>query len=139
MSAVKISPRFRTALAGKGLLLLSLALVFAALLQRGVLEGDRHVLLRLIALVLFGAPLLFLGWFSMLAFADALIGQAVEVSGAVALAPKRRRWGVSFRLPDGRAAEFILFNQWEPLEAHATYTVVVGRWSRVLVEAPRPG
>lgn len=130
----RIASRFRVALAGKGLLLFSLALVFGALLQRGALAGDRHVLLRAVAAVLFGVPFFFLVWTSLLAFADAVAGQAVRVDGAVALGKKGRFSGVSFRLPDGRSAEFILAGP--PIEAGRKYAVTIGRWSRVLVEPP---
>ncbi|MBK7859071.1 MAG: hypothetical protein IPJ65_10725 [Archangiaceae bacterium] len=135
---MRISAGYRFALAAKGLLLFCMAAVFGALVARGAFAADRALLLRPLALVVFGVPLVFLGWTSLLAFADALVGAAVEVDGAVALQPRRRRWGTSFRLPNGRAAEFVLYNPYPPLVPDAKYGVTIGRYSRVLVQAPRP-
>lgn len=135
--AVRISARFRLALFGKGLLLLALALVFAALLVRGAAAPERHLLLRASAGFLFGVPCAFLGWTAVLAFADALTGSALRVTGAVALASRRN--GHSLKLPDGRFAEYVLWNPWQKtLVPHAAYAVVIGRFSRVLVEPPEP-
>ena len=132
---LRIAARFRAALAAKGVLLLSLALVFGALLERAALAVERPLSLRLLLAVLFGVPAAFLGWTAALAFADAAVGRAVRVTAAQAL--RSRRSGVSFRLPDGRSAEFLLYNPWEPLKPGQKYDLVIGRCSRVLVEAPR--
>jgi hypothetical protein len=51
--------------------------------------------------------------------------------------PLRRFSGISFRLPDGRSAEFILYNPGPALVPNRRYAVTVGRWSRVLVAPPR--
>jgi hypothetical protein len=133
---VAISFRMRLALASKGALLVCLAALFVGLAGAGALTGD-HALLVRAAAVLVCLPLgAFLGWNGGLGLADALVGHAREVAGAVALAS--RRSGYSLQLPDGRFAEFVLFNPWEPLVPGRHYTVVMGRWSRVVVSPPRP-
>lgn len=132
---MQISPRFRFGLAVKSLSLLALAALFTALLAAGTLGAGRHVLTRAVSLVVFGVCAAFLYWTAALAFLDALLGRAVRVTGAVALKP-RGLSGVSFRVPGSRPAEFLLYNPWQPLETGAPYSVVVGRWSRVIVEPP---
>jgi hypothetical protein len=119
-----ISARWRLALAAKAALLLFLAALFVAFCFRGGLA------------LLFALPALFCAWTSAMGFADALTGRAITVSGAIALASRRN--GNSLKLPDGRFAEFILHNPWSALTPHARYTLTIGRWSRVIVEPPRP-
>jgi hypothetical protein len=121
---VRISARFRLGLAAKGLLLLALGALFVALWLRAGLVGT----------LFFSVPAVFCLWTAALAFADAARGEAVIVSGAVAL--RSRRSGVSFRLPNGRSAEFLLYNPWSRLVPDATYEVTIGRHSHVLVAPP---
>lgn len=130
-----IAPRFRIGLALKSLLLLALGGLFTVLLAVGTLGADRHLLTRAVSLIVFGVCAAFLVWTAALAFLDALLGRAVKVSGAIALEPARLS-GVSFRVAGERTAEFLLYNPWQPLETGARYAIVVGRWSRVLVEPP---
>lgn len=126
---------YRARLGAKGLLLLALALCFAGLVLAGSGDSQRSELLRVLFLG-FALPASFLGYSAGLAFADAVVGRAVEVGGAVAL--RDRRMGYSLRLPDGHFAEFILFNPWGALVPEARYGVTIGRYSRVLVQPPRP-
>ncbi len=133
---LRISPAFRLALAGKGALLGSLCLLFVALTLKGTLDAERHVVVRLLS-GLFALPAWFVGWTALLAFADALLGEAREITGAIAL--HSRKAGYSLKLPDGHFAEFILWNPW-PVELmpDRAYTVVIGRRSRVMVAPPEP-
>jgi hypothetical protein len=128
-----VTSPLRLALAAKGLLLLVLAGVFGALIG-GALTGDHHLLTRALALLVSVPIAAFLASNALKAFADALLGEVREVRGAEALASNRS--GLSFRLPDGRFAEFVLFNPWQPLVAGRRYTVVIGRWSRVVLAPP---
>ena len=132
---MEIAPRYRIGLLLKALLLLALAVLFTALLVAGAFGANRHLLTRLTSLVVFGVCAAFLYWTAALALFDAVLGRAVRVEDAVAL-PPRRLSGVSFQVAGGRPAEFLLYNPGAPLETGAPYSVVVGRWSRVLVEAP---
>jgi hypothetical protein len=131
----RISLGYRAALAAKGLLLLALTLTFVALVVAGSFDAQRPALLRLLFLG-FALPAWFVGSTAGLAFADALLGRAIDVPGAVAL--RSRRMGYSLKLPDGHFAEFILFNPWGALVAEQRYAVTIGRYSRVVVQAPRP-
>jgi hypothetical protein len=128
-----LTPRLRLALAAKGILLLVLGAVFATLIF-GALTGDHHVVTRALALLVSVPIAAFLASNALKAFADAVLGQVREVHGAEALGSNRS--GLSFRLPDGRFAEFVLFNPWQPLVAGRRYTVVIGRWSRVVLAPP---
>jgi hypothetical protein len=133
---LRISPAFRLALAGKGALLFSLCLLFVALVLKGTLDTERHVVVRLLS-VFFALPAWFVGWTALLAFADALLGEAREVTGAIAL--RSRKAGYSLKLPDGHFAEFILWNPWSvELVPDRPYRVTIGRRSRVMVRPPEP-
>ena len=129
-----IPVRYRLGLFAKGLLLLALALLFGALLARAALMPGGVIVLRLAGGIVFSVCAVFLGWTAALAFADAVLGRAVSVTGK---ALRSRRGGVSFRLSDGRSAEFLLYNPWEALVPEQQYALVVGRYSRVLVERPK--
>ena len=65
-----------------------------------------------------------------------LLGQALVGRGAKPL--NSRRSGYSLRLPSGRFVEYVLYNPWPSLAPDATYTVVYGRFSGVLVAQPQP-
>jgi hypothetical protein len=133
---LRISPAFRLALAGKGALLGSLCLLFVALTLKGTLDAERHVVVRLLS-VLFAFPAWFVGWTALLAFADAVLGEAREVTGAIAL--RSRKAGYSLKMPDGHFAEFILWNPWPiDLVPDRAYRVIIGRRSRVMVAPPEP-
>jgi hypothetical protein len=125
----------RLALAAKAALLLALAAVFATLIAGAVL-GDHHLLTRGLALLVSVPIFGFLASNALKGLADAVTGQTREVQGAEALASNRS--GLSFRLPDGGFAEFVLYNPWQPLAAGRRYTLVIGRWSRVVLAPPRP-
>ena len=125
-----ISTRFRVALFAKGLLLLSLAALFAWLTVVSIRRFEYGV----ISLLFFGVPLAFLVRVSRLAFFDAVQGKAIRETGAIAL--KSRKAGYSLQRSNGRFVEYVLFNTWQTLEAGASYTVTFGAWSGVLVEAP---
>jgi len=124
----------RVALLAKAALLLALAAAFG-LIAREALLGEHAGWARVLGLVC-ALPGPFLVWAASTGVLDAALGKAVEVSGAVAL--QSRRSGYSLRLPDGRFAEFPLFNPGPKLEPGRRYGVTVGRWSRVIVEPPRP-
>ena len=129
-----IPTRFRVGLSLKGLFLVAFGGLFAALVVRA-LSADVALVVRGVAAVLFGVPALFLVSVSRLALADAVLGEAVRIGGAEALAS--RKAGYSLKLPSGGFAEYLLYNPWPPLTAGHRYTVLVGRRSRVLVEPPR--
>jgi hypothetical protein len=137
LAPYRISPSFRAALAGKGTLLLALGALYGALAWVLLAGGHgwafawRAPLATAFALV--GA---FLAAGSIRAWADACLAQGCQAEGAVALAS--RRAGYSLKLPSGRFVEFILFNPWGPLTAGARYTVVYGKYSRILVTPPQP-
>ncbi len=77
-----------------------------------------------------------MAWAASLGLADVVLGQALVANGAKAL--KSRRAGYSLRLPSGRFVEYVLYNPWPALAPDATYTVVYGRFSGVLVAPPQP-
>jgi hypothetical protein len=129
-----IRPALRAVLLLKAALLLGLAAVFAALAVEAV-RGDHAGWARGLGL-LCALPAPFLVWAAGTGLLDAALGRAVEVSGAVAL--RSRRSGYSLQLPDGHFAEFPLFNPGSRLEPGHRYRVTVGRYSRVIVEPPRP-
>lgn len=131
-----ISLRWRLALLGKALLLLSIASGFAFLALTAVTTPDRSIVVRVVALLLCAPLSFFLAWAASLGILDALIGKSVTEVGATVL--KNRKQGLSMRAPSGRSLEFILFNPWEPLRPEATYTVTYGRFSGVLVRKPEP-
>ena len=134
MDASHISQRFRVALAAKGLLLLALSATFAAISGTAAADPAWSWLMRLGCTALCAYVACFLAWASSLAFADALRGEAVRESGATPLAS---RWGGrSLRAPSGRFLEHVLWNPWPALDPDASYTVVYGKRSGVLVERP---
>ena len=130
----RISARYRGYLALKGTLLALLCAVFVALTAAIVAGGDRHWAVRVLFGPVFLLPAAFLGWTTALAFADVARGEARRIAGARPLAS--RRSGVSFQLPDGHYAEFVLHNPWGAPRQDRTYTVTVGRHSGVLVAPP---
>jgi hypothetical protein len=131
----RIPRRMRFSLAAKGTLLLVLTLVFVALLYRGALSDGNAWWVRLLSGIVFAPIAAFLGQTTWLAFADAVVGKAVTVHGAIALAS--RQSGLSFKLPDGHFAEFVLTNPWESVTPLKRYTLTIGLWSRVVVEPPQ--
>lgn len=130
-----ISARLRLGLAAKGVLLLSLGVVFGVVAAGATVKTEWHPALRLAVAVVFALVGLFPASQSRSALLDAVLGEAIVVDGAVAL-PSRKS-GLSFSLPNGRFGEFLLWNSWEPLVPGATYSLVLARRSRVVVERPR--
>ncbi len=130
-----ISARFRLGLAAKGVLLLSLGVVFGVVAAGAMTKAEWHPALRVAVAVVLALVGLFPASQARFALLDAVLGEAIVVDGAVAL--HSRKSGLSFSLPNGRFGEFLLWNSWEPLVAGATYSLVLGRRSRVIVEAPR--
>ena len=132
----KISKRFRLAIAAKALLLFTLGVVFFGLAWGAWSKWHWPLLARAS-----GAVLLAIGAVSLLGaagrgFADAVIGEALVGKGAKPL--KSRRSGYSLRLPSGRFVEYVLYNPWPSLAPDATYTVVYGKFSGVIVAPPQP-
>ncbi len=129
-----ISAGWRLALAGKALLLLSIASGFAFLAITAVTAPDHALAVRIILLLLCAPLAFFIAWAAALGLLDAAIGKSVTEAGATVL--KNRKSGYSMRVPSGRFVEFVLWNPWEPLRPDATYTVTYGRFSGVLVAPP---
>lgn len=134
MAARPIPPAFRLGLAAKGGLLLGLGGLLLGLGVAAAVKDEWPWAARAAAALGFGAVGLFPALQARVAFFDALAGEAEEVRGAVAL--RSRRSGLSFSLPGGRFAEFLLWNTFAPLVPDATYTLVVARRSRVIVAPP---
>ncbi|MDP1917434.1 MAG: hypothetical protein Q8L14_14435 [Myxococcales bacterium] len=130
-----ISARFRLGLAAKGVLLLSLGVVFGVVAAGAMVKPEWPPALRVAVAVAFALVGLFPASQSRFALLDAMLGEAVVVDGAVAL--HSRRSGLSFSLPNGGFGEFLLWNSWQALVPGATYSLVLARRSRVLVEEPR--
>jgi hypothetical protein len=131
---LSISPRLRLVLLLKSLLLLALSAIFG-FIAIDAIRGDHAWWQRIVGLLTaFPAP--FLVAVSRWGLLDALQGEARSTEGT-ALDRKGRRWGYSLRLPDGHFAEFPLFNPGTALVPGQKYALVVGRWSRVIVEPPR--
>ena len=130
-----ISARFRLGLAAKGVGLLALGVVFGVVAAAAMLKAEWPPSLRVVVASFFALVGLFPASQSRFALLDAVLGQAVVVEGAVAL--HSRKSGLSFTLPNGRFGEFLLWNSWEPLVAGATYSLVLARRSRVIVDRPR--
>lgn len=125
----------RAVLLLKATLLLAFAALFGVIAFEAVV-GDHAWWARVLALAsAFPGP--FLVKAASRGLIDALFGQAISIDGAVALDAKERRIGYSLRLPDGRMAEFPLFNPGAALVPGQRYQVVVGRYSNVIVEPPR--
>lgn len=132
----RISPRFRIALALKALLLLSLSTLFVFLARESWARWHWALPARVSGAVLLGIAAVSVAWAASLGVADAVLGQALVASGAKPL--KSRRSGYSLRLPSGRFVEYVLYNPWPALAPDATYTVVYGRFSGVMVAPPQP-
>lgn len=130
-----IPPRVRLQLGLKalGLLLIGLSLLGISL---GGVVSSWSVPLRAVFSSFFFLVSLFPLGVSRFALFDAVLGRAVEVTGAIALDEKQRRAGWSLKLPDGHFAEFLFANRGAPLVAGSRYTVVIGVHSRVLVAPP---
>lgn len=131
-----ISARFRFALALKALLLLSMSALFLGLAWAAWSKWEWHVLARLSGATLLAVAAVSVAWAASLGVADVVLGQALTANGAKPL--KSRRAGYSLRLPSGRFVEYVLYNPWPALAPDATYTVVYGRFSGVMVAPPRP-
>ena len=130
-----IRPSVRAVLFLKAALLLAFAAVFG-LIAFEALTGHHAWWARVLALAsAFPGP--FLVKAASRGLFDVLFGQAITIDGAVALDSKQRRIGYSVRLPDGRMAEFPLFNPGTALVPGQRYQVVVGRYSNVIVEPPK--
>ena len=132
----RISGRFRLALAAKAALLLSFSAVFLGLAWVAWSKWHWPLLARVSGAGLLAIAAGSVAWAASLGVADVLLGQALVGSGARPL--KSRRTGYSLRLPDGRFVEYVLYNPWPSLAPDATYTVVYGRFSGVLVAPPQP-
>ena len=135
MVTVSIRLGLRAVLLLKAVLLVALAALFGFIAVEA-LRGDHAWWARALALLtVFPAPFLVMA--GCRGALDALVGEAVQIDGAVALSSKGRRTGYSVKLPDGRFAEFPLFNPYPALSPGKSYAVVVGRWSNVIVEPPK--
>lgn len=132
---VVISARFRLGLAAKGVLLLSLGVVFIVVAAGAMAKEAWHPALRVVVAAVFALMGVFPASQSRFALLDAVLGEAIVVDSAVAL--HSRKSGLSFRLPNGRFGEFLLWNSWDALVPGATYSLVLGRRSHVIVERPR--
>jgi hypothetical protein len=132
----RISARFRVVLALKALLLLSLSVAFLAMAWVAWTKWHWPLLARLSGAGLLAIAGGSVGWAASLGLADVVMGQALVAKGARPLAS--RRAGYSLRLPSGRFVEYVLYNPWPPLSPEATYTVIYGRFSGVLVAPPQP-
>lgn len=128
--------RFRAALLAKGALLAALAALFIWLGVEAWARWHWPATARVSVAALAASLALFLGWAASLALLDVVLGRAERSTGAVPL--KRRRTGYSLKLPSGRYVEYILYNPWQPLQQGATYTVLYGHRSGVLVAPPEP-
>ena len=131
----RISARFRVALALKALLLLSFAALFLALAWVAWSKWHWSLLARASGAVLLAIAAASVAWAASRGVADVVLGQALVGQGARPL--KSRRSGYSLRLPSGRFVEYVLYNPWPTLLPEATYTVVYGRFSGVLVAPPQ--
>ena len=127
----RISARFRLALALKALLLLSFSAVFLGLAWVAWSKWHWPLLARGSGAALLAIAAGSVAWTASLGVADVVLGEAIVASGARPL--KSRRAGYSLRLPSGRFVEYVLYNPWPTLSPDATYTVVHGRFSGVLV------
>lgn len=132
-----INARFRLGLAAKAMLLLSLGAVFGVVAAGAMVKAEWPPALRVVVAIVFALVGLFPASQARVALLDAILGETVVVDGAVAL--HSRKSGLSFSLPNGRFGEFLLWNSWEPLVPGATYSLVLARRSRVIVERPRKG
>lgn len=131
-----ITARFRLALALKALLLLAFSALFLGLAWVAWTKWHWPLLARVSGAGLLGVAAASVAWAAGLGVADVVLGQALVANGAQPL--KSRRAGYSLRLPSGRFVEYVLYNPWPALAPDATYTVVYGRFSGVLVAPPQP-
>ncbi|MDP1824010.1 MAG: hypothetical protein Q8L48_12235 [Archangium sp.] len=132
----RISARFRLALALKAVLLLSFSALFLGLAWVAWTKWHWPLPARVSGAALLGIAAASVAWAASLGVADVVLGQAIVANGAKPL--KSRRAGYSLRLPSGRFVEYVLYNPWPALAPDATYTVVYGRFSGVLVAPPQP-
>lgn len=132
----RIPPRFRVALALKALLLLSFSCAFLGMAWVAWTRWDWSLFARLSGAVLLAIAGASVAWAASLGLADVVLGHALVAKGAKPL--KSRRAGYSLRLPSGRFVEYVLYNPWPTLAPDATYTVVYGRFSGVMVAPPQP-
>lgn len=132
----RISTRFRLAIAAKALLLFALGIVFLGLAWGAWSKWHWPLLARASGAVLLAIGAVSLASAAGRGFADAVLGEALVGKGARPL--KSRRSGYSLQLPSGRFVEYVLYNPWPSLAPDATYTVVYGKFSGVLVEQPQP-
>jgi hypothetical protein len=133
--ALRIPSRYRLALLGKASLLLLLMGIFLGLTVGTVLKEDLHLVFKVVLAGFFAVNTAFLAWTSWLGMADAVLGQAVQVTGATPL-PSRKS-GISFRLAGGGSAEYLLVNSWAKAVQGHTYGLTIGRYSHVIIEEPR--
>lgn len=129
----RISIGWRVALFAKAALLLAIGLGLIAIAFFAVRDGAWPV--KVVGGVAFGWLGAFVCWAGSLGFADAAVGQTRTEENVRVLENRRR--GYSMRTPTGRFIEFILWNPWDKLEPYAAYTVTYGRFSGVIVAAPR--
>ena len=132
----RIPARFRVALALKALLLLSFSCAFLWMAWVAWSKWDWSLLARLSGAALLAIAGASVAWAAGLGVADVVMGQALVAKGAKPL--KSRRAGYSLRLPSGRFVEYVLYNPWPALSPDATYTVIYGRFSGVMVAPPQP-
>ena len=132
----RISSRFRLAIFAKAVLLFAFGATFLVLAWGAWSKWHGPLLARASGAVLLAIGSVSLTGAAGRGFADAVIGEALVTKGAKPL--KSRRSGYSLRLPSGRFVEYVLYNPWPTLAPDATYTVVYGKFSGVLVEQPQP-
>ncbi|MFT3713871.1 MAG: hypothetical protein QM817_39935 [Archangium sp.] len=132
----RISPGFRVALAGKALLLLGFAGLFALMAWSSFTRWHWPLLARVSGSALLAIGALAIASAALRGLADAILGDAETTRGAKPL--KSRRSGYSLQLPNGKFVEYVLYNPWPALAQDQTYTVTYGKFSRVLVARPLP-
>lgn len=132
----RISARFRVALALKALLLLSFSALFLFLAWVAWSKWHWPLPARISGAVLLAIAAASVARAASRGLADVVLGEALVGNGAKPL--KSRRSGYSLQLPSGRFVEYVLYNPWPSLAPDATYTVVYGRFSGVLVAPPQP-
>lgn len=138
MPPLRTPPAFRVRLALKAVLLVALGGGLVWLAKEGATRSTWPALARGAWALVFGAVGLFPLGPARRGLADALDGAAVEVTDAVALDARGRRAGYSLRLPDGRFAEFLLWNPGPALVPGARYRLLLARRSRTIAATPAP-
>lgn len=133
---IRISAKFRAALALKALLLLAFAAVFGGMAFSAFTKWHWHLLARVSGAALLAIAAVAIAGAALRGLADAFVGEALETKGARPL--KSRRSGYSLQLPNGKFVEYVLYNPWPALAQDQTYTVTYGKYSRVLVAQPLP-